>query len=91
MSKNVTIVLKKGFEDKLDLWGVFATKQIAIKSIESDDICKFDARLFDVTEYPDFADNIVNEEQDWEAIVDASIEDPDADDVWGYLITDRVQ
>ena len=91
MYKNVTIVLKKGFEDQLDLWGVFKTKQIAVRSIESDGFYKFKARLIDVTEDPDYADKIVNEEQDWEAVVDSSVKYPNSGDVWGYLITDRIQ
>ena len=91
MAKNVTVVLQKGFEDVLLLWGVFKDYEKAVVSVENDIFHLFNVKLINVTENPDFSNQIVNEDQDWEAIVDASVEDPDAGDVWGYLITDRVQ
>ena len=88
--KKITMVLKKVFEDELGLWGVFATRAKAVTSIENS-IERIKVKLLDADDCLELAANFVAGDQEWQVIVESTIEDPDADDVWGYLITDTVQ
>ena len=86
MSKEVTVVLQAS-DGELSLWGVFEDDEEVGESISKD--VKNIVLFFSAEEHPELFED-VDSEQGWEVVV--TQDSPDGEyEVWGYIITDRLQ